>query len=73
MLEMPFDRLYADGTLVIDGQGAFISSKFRDDSRIKSIRVSEGVTDLGGTYSYAFWGCENLTTVSLTGKFGKYR
>ena len=58
-------RLYADGTLVIDGQGAFISSKFRDDSRIKSIRVSEGVTDLGGTYSYAFWGCENLTTVSL--------
>ena len=58
-------RLYADGTLAIDGAGAFVSSKFRYDDRITSIQVSEGITDLGGSYSFAFWGCENLTTVSL--------
>ena len=58
-------RLYADGTLAIDGAGAFVSSKFRYDDRITSIQVSEGITDLGGSYSFAFWGCKNLTTVTL--------
>lgn len=58
-------RLYADGRLVFDGNGAIDTQQFREDSRIKSVQVSEGITSLGSRYSYLFMNCKNLTSVML--------
>lgn len=58
-----------DGTLVITAQGAmqdYTSAVqtpwFKDRAEIKKIVVQNGVTTIG---DYAFYGCENVTSVSL--------
>ena len=58
-------KLYADGRLVFEGTGVIDIGKFGNDSRIKSVQISEGITDLGAAYSYTFWGCKNLKSVTL--------
>lgn len=58
-------KLYADGRLVFEGAGMVDTSDFQNDSRIKSVQISEGITDLGDAYSYTFWGCKNLKSVTL--------
>ena len=58
-------RLYADGRLVFEGAGTINTQQFRNDTRIKSVQVSEGITSLGDQYSYLFMSCKNLTSVTL--------
>ena len=58
------------GTLTISGSGATVSwmssskvpwNKYR--SRITSVVIEKGITSIG---TYAFMGCTNLTSVSIT-------
>ena len=58
-----------DGTLVITAQGAMQDYDsaaqtpwFRDRAEIRKIVVQQGVTTIG---DYAFYGCENVTSVTL--------
>lgn len=56
--------LTAGNRLIIRGNGAFSSTTFRDGGHmtIESIIIEEGVTAL---CDYAFFGCRDLTTVSV--------
>ena len=58
-----------DGTLVITAQGAMQDHDsaaqtpwFKDRAEIRKIVVQQGVTTIG---DYAFYGCENVTSVTL--------
>ena len=58
-----------DGTLVISAQGAMQDYSaaaqtpwFKDRAEIRKIVVQQGVTTIG---DYAFYGCENVTSVTL--------
>ena len=58
-----------DGTLVITAQGAMQDYDsaaqtpwFKDRAEIRKIMVQQGVTTIG---DYAFYGCENVTSVTL--------
>ena len=58
-----------DGTLVISAQGAMQDYDsaaqtpwFKDRAEIRKIVVQQGVTTIG---DYAFYGCENVTSVTL--------
>lgn len=58
-----------DGTLVITAQGAMQDYSaaaqtpwFKDRAEIRKIVVQQGVTTIG---DYAFYGCENVTSVTL--------
>ena len=58
-----------DGTLVITAQGAMQDYDsaaqtpwFKDGAEIRKIVVQQGVTTIG---DYAFYGCENVTSVTL--------
>ena len=55
------------GVLTISGTGdmtdySYNSSPFGDDTKIKVITIDYGVTSIGG---FAFYGCENLTSVTI--------
>lgn len=56
-------KLYADGTLIIEGTGKIDTYQFQNDDRIKTVQIMEGITDLG--IIGAFSNCKNLTSVSL--------
>ena len=58
--------LYSDGKLILKGTGAMFdydngsnASPFKDNTDIKSVIVSEGITSIG---EYAFQYCNNLKT-----------
>lgn len=72
-------KLYADGRLVIEGNGIVATDGFEHDTRIKSVEMSEGITGFG---SVCYWigdeqgqwerinvdgfnDCVNLTSVTL--------
>lgn len=61
--------LDADGLLVLEGDGATPSDPLppwnrcsEDMNKIKQVVIGEGVTEL---YNIVFWGCQNLTSVTL--------
>lgn len=61
--------LYSDGKLILKGTGAMFdydngsnASPFKDNSDIKSVIVSEGITSIG---EYAFLYCNNLQKATL--------
>lgn len=56
-------KLYADGTLIIEGTGKIDTYQFQNDDRIKTVQIMEGITNLG--IIGAFSNCKNLTSVSL--------
>ena len=59
-------KLYGDGRLVIEGSGVAFSWQFRNDERIKSIEIGEGITSLNcGSWDGIFQDCKNLTSVTL--------
>lgn len=55
-------KLYADGTLYIEGTGA-IAYHFYNNDNIKSIIIGEGITSI--SYSIVFQGNKNLVSVTL--------
>lgn len=58
--------LYGDGRLVIEGSGVVSSWQFRNDERIKSVEIGEGITSLNyGSWDGIFQDCKNLTSVTL--------
>lgn len=61
--------LFSDGKLILKGTGEMYNcddsdnkSLFYDNSAIKSVIISEGITDIG---EFAFYFCNNLTEVTL--------
>ncbi|MDD6394679.1 MAG: leucine-rich repeat domain-containing protein [Firmicutes bacterium] len=52
------------GTLTISGSGAITSSPWRSQYKlsIKTVVINSGITKIA---NYSFWGCTNLTSVSL--------
>lgn len=65
-------RIYGQGALpnnyhTFNGSSDFIyytKSPWCEDGRIKTVVIEEGVTDL---CNYTFWGCNNLTSVTMAG------
>lgn len=56
-------KLYADGTLYIDGTGAIAYHYFYNNDNIKSIIIGKGITSI--SYSIIFRGEKNLVSVTL--------
>ncbi len=71
--------LYADGELVISGNGDMTNWSSSSDvpwysmsSHIRSVTIGEGVTNIG---NYAFYNCEGITKLTIPGRktsIGKY-
>ena len=58
--------LYGDGRLVIEGSDVVFSGQFKNDERIRSVEVREGITSLEyRTWRGIFEDCKNLTSVTL--------